>query len=101
MLDVPPTPPATLTRAREIALRNGVRYAYTGNVHDRAGDTTSCPGCGAAVIERDWYDIRAYRLDGEGRCRACSAQLPGRFDGPPGEFGRRRIPIRLAEAGAL
>jgi pyruvate formate lyase activating enzyme len=46
MLDVPPTPPATLTRARRIATANGVRYAYTGNVHDRDGDTTTCPGCG-------------------------------------------------------
>jgi pyruvate formate lyase activating enzyme len=100
MLDVPPTPPATLTRARDIARRNGVRYAYTGNVHDRDGDTTACPTCDAAVIERDWYDIRSYRLDGEGKCRACGTQLAGRFDGPPGEFGRRRIPVRLAEAGA-
>jgi pyruvate formate lyase activating enzyme len=99
MLDVPPTPPATLTRARAIALRNGVRYAYTGNVHDTDGGSTRCPSCAKVVIERDWYDLRAYRLDGAGRCRSCGAQIPGRFDGPPGEFGRRRIPVRLADAG--
>ena len=46
MLDVPPTPPATLTRARDIALANGVRHAYTGNVHDGDGGSTRCPDAG-------------------------------------------------------
>ena len=46
MLDVPPTPPATLTRARQIAIDNGVRYAYTGNVHDEEGGSTFCHACG-------------------------------------------------------
>ena len=100
MLDVAPTPPSTLSRAREIALRNGVRFAYTGNVHDTHGGSTVCPSCATVVVERDWYDIHAYRLDGDGRCRSCSAPIPGRYDGPPGEFGRRRIPVRLAEAGS-
>ena len=77
MLDVPRTPGETLTRARQIALANGVHYAYTGNVHDRAGDTTTCRGCGAEVIVRDWYAIGAYRLDDHGCCRACGTQLPG------------------------
>jgi hypothetical protein len=42
MRDRPPTPPDTLRRARRIAIRNGLRYAYTGNVHDVEGGTTSC-----------------------------------------------------------
>ena len=42
---------------------NGVRYAYTGNVHDRGGGSTRCPGCGALVIERDWYRARRVRSD--------------------------------------
>jgi pyruvate formate lyase activating enzyme len=96
MLDVPHTPPATLTRAREIALANGVRHAYTGNVHDRAGGSTRCPGCGAIVIERDWYVLGAYALTDDGHCTACATRLPGRFDGPPGTWGARRRPIRLA-----
>jgi pyruvate formate lyase activating enzyme len=95
MLDVPPTPPESLLRARQIAMDNGVRYAYVGNVHDRAGDTTWCPGCGQAVIERDWYQIESYRLDDQGRCTACDAQLPGVFDGPVGTWGRRRLPVRI------
>jgi pyruvate formate lyase activating enzyme len=100
MLDVEPTPPSTLTRAREIALRNGVRYAYTGNVHDDKGGSTVCPACATVVVERDWYDICAYRLDGDGRCRSCGTPIPGRYEGGPGAFGRRRIPVRLAEVGS-
>ena len=57
MLHHPPTPPQTLTRAREIAMRNGLHYVYTGNVHDKAGGSTWCPDCGALLIERDWYQL--------------------------------------------
>ena len=46
MLDRPPTPPETLAGPDEIALANGVRHAYTGNVHDTDGQSTWCPGCG-------------------------------------------------------
>jgi pyruvate formate lyase activating enzyme len=98
MTDVPRTPAATLTRARGIALRAGLRYVYTGNVHDRAGGTTSCPGCGKPVIVRDWHEILAYDLTADGRCRHCNAAVPGRFDEPAGRWGRRRVPVRLAEA---
>ena len=100
MRDTPPTPPATLRRAREIARANGVRHAYTGNVHDRDGDTTSCSGCGAAVIERDWYELLTWNLDDTGRCRACGTSCAGVFDGPPGTWGRRRLPVRLADRSA-
>jgi pyruvate formate lyase activating enzyme len=96
MLDVPPTPPATLTRARRIAMGNGLQFVYTGNVHDTAGGSTYCPGCGELVIERDWYVIGAYRLDDDGRCRRCGRQIPGVFAGPPGDWGGRRVPVRLA-----
>jgi pyruvate formate lyase activating enzyme len=93
MLDTPPTPPATLTRARRIALRNGVRYAYTGNVHDAEGGSTYCHGCGTLVIERDWYELGVYRLTDDGRCLECGTQIPGVFAGPPGRWGRRRVPV--------
>src|SRR5713101_4442534 len=62
MLDKPPTPPATLTRAREIGRRNGLRYVYTGNVHDEPGGTTWCPACGEAVVGRDWYRLTKWGL---------------------------------------
>jgi len=95
MRDVPPTPPATLTRARRIAMRNGLRYVYTGNVRDLEGGTTFCPGCGHAVIERDWYQILSYRLTGDGHCTVCGTQIAGVFDGPPGSWGPRRRPVHL------
>ena len=96
MLDRPPTPPETLSRARRIALANGVRFAYTGNVHDAEGSSSYCPGCGDMVIERDWYAIGAYRLNDEGACGRCGTRLPGRFDGPHGTWGPRRMPVRLS-----
>jgi pyruvate formate lyase activating enzyme len=95
MLDVPPTPGGTLTRAREIARRNGVRYAYTGNVHDRDGGTTFCHGCGRAVIERDWYVLREWRLTPEGGCRYCGTPCAGVFDRSPDDWGARRMPVRI------
>jgi pyruvate formate lyase activating enzyme len=95
MRDVAPTPPATLSRARRIALHTGLRFVYTGNVHDLVGGTTWCPGCGAAVIERDWYRIDGYRLSGDGRCTTCGTLIAGVFDGPAGEWGRQRRPVHL------
>jgi pyruvate formate lyase activating enzyme len=96
MLDVPRTPPETLRRARRIAMAEGVRHVYVGNVHDAEADTTYCPGCRAAVIRRDWYDILAYHLDDGGRCLACGTAIPGRFEAFRGAFGARRIPVRLS-----
>jgi pyruvate formate lyase activating enzyme len=96
MLDVPPTPRRTLTRAATIARRHGLRYVYTGNVHDTAGGSTTCPGCGRRVIERDWYVLGGYHVTDDGHCRSCGTAIPGRFDGPPGAWGARRRPVRLA-----
>jgi pyruvate formate lyase activating enzyme len=96
LLDRPPTPPATLTRARSIALANGVRHAYTGNVHDAEGGSTYCAGCGARVIERDWYQLGAYLITADGRCERCGTPVPGVFAGAPGSWGPRRVPVRLS-----
>jgi pyruvate formate lyase activating enzyme len=96
MLDVPRTPPATLSRARRIALDHGLRYVYTGNVHDPDGQTTKCPSCDTSLIVRDWYVIEGYRLSDDGRCTRCGTPIPGRFDGPAGTWGSRRMPVRLA-----
>jgi pyruvate formate lyase activating enzyme len=98
LTDKPPTPPDTLIRAREIALKNGVRFAYTGNVYDPAGNSTWCPSCRALLIERDGYRIGHWGLDAHGACRDCGTVIPGVFEPEPGHFGARRIPIRLSEA---
>jgi len=96
MRDVPATPAATLARARQIALRNGVRYAYTGNVHDSRGGSTFCHVCGALLIERDWYELGAWGLDAEGRCASCGTACAGVFEARPGDWGSRRLPLDMS-----
>jgi pyruvate formate lyase activating enzyme len=98
MMDKPRTPPETLTRARNLAIANGLRYVYTGNVHDSAGSSTYCASCKKRVIERDWYQLGEWQLDAQGKCLHCGAQLPGVFDGAAGRWGAKRMPVRLAEA---
>ena len=96
MMDHEPTPPSTLTRARRIAMSNGVRYAYTGNVHDREGGSTHCPGCGKVVIGRDWYELTEWNLVDHGECRFCGTKVAGIFDPEPGRWGSKRVPVRMA-----
>jgi pyruvate formate lyase activating enzyme len=96
MMDLAPTPASTLVRARRIALAEGLRYVYTGNVHDREGGTTFCPGCRKPLIVRDWYDIRSYAVTPDGRCPHCDATLAGRYGHFDTAWGRRRVPVRLA-----
>ena len=96
MLAHPPTSPTTLTRAREIALANGVRYAYTGNVHDPDGQSTWCHACGEVVIQRDGYDLGSWNLTPDGDCSMCDAHCAGVFEAIPGSWGSRRKPIRLS-----
>jgi pyruvate formate lyase activating enzyme len=97
MLDTPPTPPATLTRARRIAMKNGIRYAYTGNVHDPVGGSTYCHACGQKLIGRDWYVLSEWQLTADGRCRSCGATCAGVFARSPGAWGAKRLPIRLQD----
>jgi pyruvate formate lyase activating enzyme len=98
MMDIERTPPQTLRRARSIALEHGLRYVYTGNVHDPGGQTTSCPSCGEAVVVRDWYVIKQYTLDDRGVCQSCGTTVPGVYDGPVGTWGSRRLPVRIGAA---
>ncbi len=95
MRDHPPTPPATLTMARQIALKNGLRYVYTGNVHDEAGGSTYCHQCGQKLIGRDWYILTTWNLTDDGRCNDCGTLCAGVFDESPGSWGSRRLPVRL------
>ncbi|HEY7697155.1 MAG TPA: AmmeMemoRadiSam system radical SAM enzyme, partial [Vicinamibacteria bacterium] len=99
MLDKSGTPPSTLTRARAIAIKNGIRYAYTGNVHDPSGGSTYCHHCGKVLIERDWYELGDWNLvEGpEGKCRFCGTTCPGVFEDRPGSWGSRRLPVRMEQ----
>jgi pyruvate formate lyase activating enzyme len=102
MLDKPATPPETLIRARRIAMDQGLRYVYTGNVHDASGGTTHCPNCQHPVIQRDWYHIERYALRGN-QCPSCGTTIAGHFDtavpfndkGEFVQFGRQRIPVQF------
>jgi pyruvate formate lyase activating enzyme len=100
MTDRPATPASTLSRARRQAQDAGLKHVYTGNVRDLEGGTTHCADCGAVLIVRDGYAIRRYQLTDDGCCPACGARLAGRFAHYEGDFGNRRIPVRLARAGS-
>jgi pyruvate formate lyase activating enzyme len=95
MLDKPSTPARTLVEARRIARAAGLRYVYTGNVHDEPGQSTWCHACGGRLIGRDWYDLTAWNLTADGDCAACGAPCAGVFEERPGAWGRRRLPLAL------
>lgn len=95
MMNVAATPPATLARAREIALSNGVRHAYTGNVHDPRGQSTFCHACGELLIGRSRYDITTWNLSADSTCPICGTRCAGHFEPDPGSWGNCRLPVRL------
>jgi pyruvate formate lyase activating enzyme len=98
MRDVPHTPASTLHLARRIALENGLRYVYTGNVHDETGQSTYCHRCGVRLIGRDWYDITSWAMTAEGRCAKCDEACAGVFEAKPGAWGALRLPVRMSMA---
>lgn len=90
MMDKPQTPHETVRRARQIALENGVHYAYVGNMHDVDADSTRCHHCGTLLIGRDWYQLSDWQLDSYGRCLSCGTICPGVFEAKPGSWGPKR-----------
>lgn len=96
MRDKPATPPQTLSRARQIALNNGLHHVYTGNVHDPVGQSTYCPACSKQVIERDWYRLGQWQLDATGHCAHCGARIAGIFEAQPGNWEERRQLVRMS-----
>ncbi len=97
--DRPPTPVETLLMAYEMAKSQGIKYVYVGNVHDPTHDSTYCPYCSALLIERNWHELGRYDLTGN-RCHRCSGVIAGRFLDQPGSWGRRRLPVRIANFAA-
>jgi len=95
MLDKERTPPETLQRARDIAIKNGLRYVYTGNIHDETGGSTYCHHCKKKLIGRDWYVLKEWHLADTGACEFCGTPCAGVFNGPPGDWGAKRQPVRL------
>ncbi|MCK4509372.1 MAG: AmmeMemoRadiSam system radical SAM enzyme [Desulfuromonadales bacterium] len=76
MLDREPTPVATLRKAREIGIEEGLHYVYEGNIPGEGGENTYCPGCGAELISRYGFSIRQNNL-ADGRCNTCGQQVAG------------------------
>lgn len=76
MLDRPPTPHRALMRAYDIGKAAGLRYVYLGNVRDVERSSTACPGCGARLVTRAWYDTRTHWRE-PGVCHSCGARIPG------------------------
>lgn len=96
MQNIPSTPVSTLIRARQIALNNGVNYAYTGNARNPQGDSTWCANCGELLISRDWYELGSWNLDSAARCSSCGHRCAGVFEERAGEWGARRLPVRMS-----
>ncbi len=101
MLDINPTPPSSLIRARKIAINNGAYYAYTGNIHDHKGSSTYCHQCSNTLIGRDWYTLKEWDLTEKGKCRQCGTICAGYFNDQPGNWGNRTQVVRMSHQGSF
>ena len=75
-----PTPVNTLLQARDIAIEEGLRYVFIGNVYVQGAEDTRCPKCGKLLVQRRGYTARAHAVD-KGRCRYCGTPIPGIWPG--------------------
>ncbi|HPZ10350.1 MAG TPA: AmmeMemoRadiSam system radical SAM enzyme [Candidatus Eremiobacteraeota bacterium] len=73
-LDIPATPPETLIKAREIAMKK-LHYVYIGNIWGLEGESTYCPSCGKIVIGRSGYMITSYEMDEDKKCNFCRTKI--------------------------
>lgn len=96
MLDKNRTPMESLLRARKIAIDNGIRYVYVGNVHNKEADSTYCSQCGELLIGRDWYRLSEWNLDATGRCGFCGSACAGVFESRPGNWGPKRVAVDMS-----
>jgi pyruvate formate lyase activating enzyme len=90
MRTTPKTPASTVQRARQIAMKNGLHYVYTGNIYDPLGGSTYCPACQHCVIERDYYSLGTWSLTEQGACSRCGTHIAGVFNSGPGDWDARR-----------
>jgi pyruvate formate lyase activating enzyme len=75
---LPPTPLSTLIEFRKLAMSEGIRYVYVGNVSFPEGNNTYCHHCKKLLVERIGYSIPNYHLEGN-RCKFCKTTIPGRW----------------------
>ena len=99
-LNAPATSPERLRSARRLALNEGLRYVYTGNIRDPEGQSTYCPACGERVVARDGYHIGEIKLhigaNGSACCAKCGEKIAGHFEAEAGKWGARRVPVEVS-----
>ncbi len=78
LINLPPTSPEILFKAREIGLKNGLKYVYVGNILGGEGENTYCSECGSLLIERKGFSIIKLALSA-GKCKECGKELEGVF----------------------
>ena len=100
MRDKPRTPSETMIQAWRIARKNGIQYVYTGNIHDKPTGSTYCHNCGLRLIGRDWHLLDEWGLTQSGLCSRCGTPCAGEFEDHPGDWGRKRQPVRLEDFAA-
>jgi pyruvate formate lyase activating enzyme len=76
MRHLPPTPPETLDRARQIGKAEGLHHVYIGNILRPGGEDTHCPGCDRLLVQRRRYTILKNEID-RGRCPGCGTEVHG------------------------
>ena len=73
----PPTPVATLERAREIGQQTGLHSVYLGNVTGHPGENTLCPNCGATLVNRGLLRLHRNDVTPNGCCPHCGQEIAG------------------------
>ena len=76
LANLPPTPLNILQKAREVAVNEGLKYVYIGNVPGLGHETTYCPGCKKAVFERRGYSVLQKNIT-DGKCSFCDYPIAG------------------------
>ncbi len=76
---LPPTPVTTLEKAREIALEEGIRFVYIGNVPGNPATNTFCPSCHRMIVQRKGYTIPDYHISAS-KCEFCSETIEGKWN---------------------
>ncbi len=96
MTDRDRTPHETLLQARQIAIDQGIQFAYVGNVNDVQNQSTWCPNCRELLIERNHYQLGAFHIV-DGACGHWGHGIAGQFKNQPGTWGRKRQPIKISD----
>lgn len=72
--DAPPTPVSKLEMAHNLAMEEGMMYAYVGNIPGHPFENTYCPACGRVLIRRFGFEVLEVNLIGK-RCEFCGEEV--------------------------